>query len=600
MPSLRELADNLPNFNYYSGPGNFTQNKIGYGDNKPLVVVPPGFRWSPSNIDEGFLQFGAVTVASRTGADVLRISKFLTTTPQGPLFVLKQLGLQRTNPKIEFEGEDQLSRRGKEKFGPTREYTPLPLLAQVAGNAIGARFKRHGVLPEISDTSQYESYILQKDSENKNRLVTLAKELSDSSNVGQSGDRQNYILEYKSGPQSFYGIGDTRIRRVGYSLLFEPLVNNNGFVQIPVSSLVSINNDNQINLQPNQNLPQSPNTIGNAITGLYQFGENLDYRQFKNDVIRRFGTGDPLPSTDYTRYNMQSRIGISRARPDLISRVSYEDMTPGTHDKVNALSLYTSTAADPTGQVIYDFNGRKVVYNPNNEVGVRDLIKFRIKSIDNDKPTQGVYTVFRAYINNIRRTVLPKWNPYTYIGRGESFYLYDGFTETISVSFTIAASSRYEMKPLYQKLNYLISTLTPDYKNNKMRGNISELTIGNFVLYQPGVITNLDMTIDEDSNWEIAIDEYENEKDKDMHELPQLIKCTLSFIPIYNFLPKKSETQSPFIGIDYFPGIKEGQKWLQKVEPKKKGYKLIVDDPQKTDPYGVLVGSDFSYKREGE
>lgn len=608
MPSLRELADNLPNFNYYSGPGNFTQNKIGYGDNKPLVTVPPGFRWSPSNIDEGFLQFGAVTVASRTGADLLRISKFLTTTPQGPLFVLKQLGLQRTNPKIEYEGEDELSRRGKEKFGPTRQYTPLPLLAQVAGNAIGARFKRHGVLPEISDTSQYESYILQKDADNKNRLVTLVKELSNSRNVG-SGDRQSYVLSYKSGPASFYGIGETKIRRVGKNLLYNILVDNEGFIQLPIQDIIKIDDKNILDLGPDPNVTATNNPTANT----YTFGQKYDYRKYKNKSLGRGQvSGITLPETDYERYNMETRIGVAKVREPAF-RTDYSSMTGDYHDKVNALSLYRSQAPDPTGQIIYDFNGNQVVYNPNSTVGIRDLIKFRIKSIDNDKPTEGIYMVFRAYISNLRRTVLPKWNPYNYVGRGESFYLYDGFTENISISFTIAASSRYEMKPLYQKLNYLISTLTPDYKNNKMRGNISELTVGNFILYQPGVITSLDMTIDEDSNWEIAIDEYENNKDKDMHELPQLIKCTLSFIPIYNFLPKKSETSSPFIGIDYFPGIKEGQKWLRQVQPAQTGVppqptqttapkkkvvpKIIVEEPQKTNPFGIPVKTDFGFDR---
>lgn len=170
--------------------------------------------------------------------------------------------------------------------------------------------------------------------------------------------------------------------------------------------------------------------------------------------------------------------------------------------------------------------------------------------------------VFRAYLTNIKRSFTSKWNPYNYVGRGESFYLYDGFTETVSLSFIVAASSRLEMKPLYQKLNYLISTLTPDYSSTdrKMRGNLSELTIGDFLLYQPGIITNFDMTIDEDSNWEIALDEPENGQDVDMHELPQLIKCSMTFIPIYNFLPNKN-TKVPFIGIEHRTS-KEGQKWL--------------------------------------
>jgi hypothetical protein len=227
------------------------------------------------------------------------------------------------------------------------------------------------------------------------------------------------------------------------------------------------------------------------------------------------------------------------------------------------LFRYSSTTPKPIDGT-RDINENIVEYNPSatSEASIRDLIKFRIKIIDNDSAPNGTYIVFRAYISSIKRSTAAKWDSYSYVGRGENFYAYNGFSETISIAFTIAASSRREMKPLYQKLNYLISSLAPDYgPDGKMRGNISELTIGNFALYQPGVITNLDMTIDEDSNWEIAIDEYEDGNDNDMHELPQLIKCTMTFLPIYNFLPRKS-VEAPFIGIDGLSEKKEGKQWL--------------------------------------
>jgi hypothetical protein len=78
------------------------------------------------------------------------------------------------------------------------------------------------------------------------------------------------------------------------------------------------------------------------------------------------------------------------------------------------------------------------------------------------------------------------------------------------------------------------------------------LTIGDFIKYQPGVITSLDIIVDEDTNWEIAMNEGNVGNpgiDYDMHELPQMLKCNISFIPIYNFLPRKS-AESPFIGIN--------------------------------------------------
>jgi hypothetical protein len=117
------------------------------------------------------------------------------------------------------------------------------------------------------------------------------------------------------------------------------------------------------------------------------------------------------------------------------------------------------------------------------------------------------------------------------------------------------------MRPIYQKLNYLMSTLTADYKNSRMRGNISELTVGDFIKYQPGIITNLDMSIDEDTQWEIALDEPEGGVEVAMHELPMMIKCSMTFIPIYNFLPRKS-AEAPFIGLDDKENNNQGKEWL--------------------------------------
>jgi hypothetical protein len=171
-----------------------------------------------------------------------------------------------------------------------------------------------------------------------------------------------------------------------------------------------------------------------------------------------------------------------------------------------------------------------------------------------------VYMVFRAFLNNVDRRIDAQWNEFSYVGRGESFYAYNGFKSVMSFDFTICAMSRREMKPLYQKLNYLYSTLTPDYKNNKMRGNLVELTIGDYIHYQPGVIASMFISIPEEANWEIALSEPEaqagvnvndsnSSNDRDMHELPMMLRVGINFYPIHDFLPQKS-AELPFFGID--------------------------------------------------
>lgn len=85
-----------------------------------------------------------------------------------------------------------------------------------------------------------------------------------------------------------------------------------------------------------------------------------------------------------------------------------------------------------------------------------------------------------------------------------------------------------------------------------MRGNLVELTIGDYIHYQPGIITSMFISIPEEANWEIALNEPDDTgegRDKDMHELPMMLRVGINFTPIYDFLPRKS-AELPFFGID--------------------------------------------------
>lgn len=598
MPSLQDLATNLANYQYYSGIGTFNANKlpfgkdtVGGGDSRqPFVVRKIDQRWSPSNFNDGLTQFGAVTTLTRTLKDVERISKFLYTTIEGPIFLLKQTGLQRMNPNTSTDAYNF-----DKKVIDTQIYNPLGLntLAQVGVSGAGLHFKKHGLLPGFSNQDSYKNMILSKEKAGTNRMRSLVVQLAKDT---------DHILKYAGGPESIFGIGNTTINR--YSDMMKDsylkgnpnLQSNQGFTHLPIEVLRTIGggageNKNRIYTYK----PAKTDTVNTADVPQVP-SENKefdlrkdDFRAFKNIAVKdeilgpntKTNQNPPyytLPSSNYRRDNLESRIGMPRVRKPQ-DRVNY-DSSADTADRLNAISLYY---AEGPAVATTDINGKPVNTNGSPESFIRDIIKFRIKILDNDKRPSakasqkngsfGVYIVFRAYISNIRRNVVSKWDPYKYVGRGESFYAYDGFTETITYSFVIAASSRAEMKPLYQKLNYLISSMAPDYKDNLMRGNIAELTIGDFLLYQPGIITNFDMNIDEDSNWEIALQEPDTGDtgtDTDMHELPQLIKCNMTFIPIYNFLPRKS-SEAPFIGID---GMSEPDKvkkqWLKGTQDKLK------------------------------
>jgi hypothetical protein len=94
---------------------------------------------------------------------------------------------------------------------------------------------------------------------------------------------------------------------------------------------------------------------------------------------------------------------------------------------------------------------------------------------------------------------------------------------------------------MYQKLNYLASSLAPRYNGGFMQGTLAELTVGGYVHDQPGIITGLTYELSEQSTWDIGIDDVGGSDDR-VKELPHMIKVSgFSFTPIHTFIPERQQ-----------------------------------------------------------
>jgi hypothetical protein len=171
----------------------------------------------------------------------------------------------------------------------------------------------------------------------------------------------------------------------------------------------------------------------------------------------------------------------------------------------------------------------------------RDLIKFRIQVLtpgEDDANPNAKHLYFRAFLNTFSDSVSSNWNSFQYTGRGESFHTYGGFERSIDVGFHLAAQSRAEMRPMYRKLNYLIGSTAPTYKNNFMRGTFVKLTVGDYIYEIPGFINNVTITWNNDYPWEIAAGRIEeDELDTGTQELPMILDVNFGFTPIHSFIP---------------------------------------------------------------
>jgi hypothetical protein len=200
---------------------------------------------------------------------------------------------------------------------------------------------------------------------------------------------------------------------------------------------------------------------------------------------------------------------------------------------------------------------------------INDLVKFRIGILDNNKEgNYKTYVHFRSFIDSFSDNYSADWKNHQYMGRGESFYSYGGFKRQISMAWTVAALSIDELIPMYQKLNFLASSLAPDYSpQGYMQGNIAYLTMGGYCYEQPGIITGINISPMKESPYEVNLNSTGGTKQgkgdggKKTKELAMYVNVTgFNFIPLHNFVPRIQ--QNTYFGADTEGG--GGGKYISK------------------------------------
>jgi hypothetical protein len=167
-----------------------------------------------------------VTALDRSVQDTVRIAKWMA-SPKGLLWVVKQIGLGLTNPKVEAIG-GAFTRQ-------TRIHSGVASLLSVPTAAFGLHFTRHGI-PFLNETASYENVIKFKQTlsvtKPYSRLISLKDELIGKTASGATGplswlNKVQTVLRavngFKgapilslsglAGPGSVYGIGTTTISR---------------------------------------------------------------------------------------------------------------------------------------------------------------------------------------------------------------------------------------------------------------------------------------------------------------------------------------------------------------------------------------------------
>lgn len=562
-------------------------------------------------------------IAART--DFARIDRFVLTYPQGKAFLDKQKGLALSNPKTEVAllANTEITRLFPERPVPLFQqltaggtgfhYGNLgesgnDLINQA--NTYGQTVARKPLI-ENRLFNLYQTKINVSDGTNFSDVQDIFGTISNifsptlvgevpsqvSTRLGITKTQDSFLMSYQGGPGSRYGIGSTDIYRAtdatgaiiatGRTYPDYKVINSRGPVSTDINGnevqgtdrvILDFNNllgasltstgkaivDNEIiNGQlPNLEQQNSDGFIrhdqGTTSENAEQFFSNtLTYDALLNqvnpnnpfqgqDFRNRVANPNTVQSRNYRdpKINKTTRVGIGSPgnRPSNL-RTNTSDVYSEGQDRVNILDIQSGGST---------FTEQK-----------RDLIKFGFDVIGNDSGNPFASFNFRAFLTGYSDNHQSQWDAKRYTGRGENFYTYQGFDRSVNFNFKIAAQSKQEMKPLYNKLNGLLSTLYPDYnKQGFMRGNIVRLTVGDLFTRTPGILESLNLTVNDEYPWEIAFNSPEGGDNRDMLEVPQIIDVAVSFKPILTDLPKlSSNILIPKNGREKVPYSEEAQ-WL--------------------------------------
>ncbi len=495
-----------------------------------------------------FIRGGALGSIQSSINDTFRIGGFLTTLPTGPLFIIKQVGLQLSTPKLEvkkglagvFGGAlspgGLLGTLTGGLLGPTRIYNlGINTLAQVPSNAFGIHFNRHGIGPTQNEDTKYAAVV---DSNNRsvnsrfNRLVEYKSKFKLGDGAANRGlispktarvintitgalgaitgniipkisptPGQLVIDDYLTGPGSTYGIGRTRINRYDFTedgfRIQESLSNSTSFAgksrknnnpeSIDYSKATgdkSIYQDPKKSISTYTGVPLEPNNINTAITNGTVDTYNALKKKIKTDISQ------PIPFVSGGYFS--SSYGDAISTKDI-------SITRDAPD----FKYY--------GNVKTSASGSKREYDVSSPFERQDasILTVVFRAINPFEANQQYPErwIFSAYMTGFKDNFNATWNDINYAGRAESFYIYNKFKRNVSFNLKIPCFNKIQLFEKHRALGQLASTTAGSYNGNGLlAGVLLKVNVGNYLVGEYAVLNSLNYSIPDDASWDISND----------------------------------------------------------------------------------------------
>jgi hypothetical protein len=540
-----------------------------------------------ANIDD-FIIRGGVLAPLKAVRDSIRLTRFFSDikNPKGILFLAKQNLLSRIGTKT--EASKGLGYAG----GALNEgvYNPLSTIGQALVGFAGTHLNKQGLDPTGlfpgASINKYqevisENQLILPDDYINNRLINLIPKPLNTNPFQSTGILTSLLkgysvnppydpstlIEYGGGPGSVLGIGKTKIRFA---------TTNDSFSKLTIFD--SKNSSNLLNANGARYKTWDYSAINSQLLNL----DGYTNQDFRFNLNPKEASSFLSSSPNYINKNIEDNLNLGNPGKRSRNRSSYTNGSDGGKalDKLNASYIYKSDVTPGRNNPLYKKDGEYL-----------DIIPFIISILNNDNQeaeNPGTYRKnmhFRAFIDSFSDSYDADWSPIEYMGRAEKLYKYKGFGRKISMAFTVVAQSREEITAMYDKLNFLASSLAPEYldslSSGYMAGNIAYITLGEYIYDQPGIITSLTFDIPEESPWEIGIDDNGNRLEvDDVRQVPHMIKVTgFNFTPIHKFRPEKQTFKNDKLGTDSTRLLNTGkQRYVDQLRPESTNYDKEVQE----------------------
>ncbi len=456
--------------------------------------------------------------------DLVRVGKYLA-SPDGLLFMAKQVGLQLSNPKGQFTKD----------LHANRIFNPLAFALQVPANVLGIHIDRHNMGPLNEESGlmgiTYEGMLRHSEPDidkvyQNNRLVGLLDDFG----LGHSGDYNPKIvpggvidsLSGKMGPNSLYGIiGRTDIRSSKAGVGGAAIETSNYTPDTPYAKTYA---GSTSEVKQGESAPDFQITVGSD-------GRD-DYDSYWTKKVEKLGTGDAADLPSRAAHGFPSSTGPIDPLETIIGQY-------GTHD----YETLKKFRGQPKSSII-DFRDPENIEYKNNILqrlrltdygkargaseaqdmygddpdNDNDFVKIKIVSVDPE-----LTVMVRAYNLEVEDKLTPSYSEIKYSGNPAASHVFDTIGRSFSIKFAVPSFSSQELKRNYLRLNDLMRLASPKIVSKYASGNILEITVGHLWQDVPCVVDSFDYKFMDDQ-WDIA---FGKGHETSGFELPMHFECTV-------------------------------------------------------------------------